>query len=438
MKSTTNKAFEKAQAKIQNVMIPVATKMNNNKHLSALKEGLSMTIPFAVIGGIFLILAQPPVDPTKVKATNFFLQFMLSWHSWATANASVLLMPYNLTLGLLAVYAVFGISYSLAEKYEMDRINTALSALFVFLAVSVKISKTGMDMTNLGAAGLFTAIIISLATVDISKLLKSKNIRIRMPEQVPQMVSAPFESLIPTTVNLLLFMGINGLLGLAGTSIPSLMITILTPILKGSNTLPAILLLSLVTNLLWFFGIHGDNVTSPITTPIITANIALNAAAVAAGKAMPAVLAGSFMTIYGGWCTFPALLLAIFVVTKSVRLKSLAKISLAPDLFNINEPLVFGIPTVMNISLFVPLCILPLINLVVAYFATTVGLVGKFYILAPWTTPGFIGAFLSTMDWRAAVLWFVLYALDFVFWIPFLKSYDTLLLKEESMPAEDS
>jgi cellobiose PTS system EIIC component len=427
-----NYTLNKFQVNLQHFMGPVAEKMNGNNHLSALKEGLSMTIPLIIVGSIFLIIAQPPVDATKVQATNIFLRFLLKWHSWAVANKSVLLLPYNLTLGLLAVYAVVGISYSLAEKYNMDRINTALSALFVFLAVSVKIDKVNLDMTNLGAAGLFTAIIVGLVTVDINHFLLKKNLKIKMPEQVPAMVSAPFEALIPTSVNLLIFMAINGLLSFAGTSIPGLMITLLRPILWGANTLPAILLLTFITSFLWFFGIHGDNVTSPIVMPIITANVALNAAAVAAGKPMTAILSGYFMSIFGGWCTCPAMLISFFMVAKSVRLKSLSKVGLVPDLFNINEPFVFGTPLVMNISLMIPELLLPLLNITIAYFATAANLVGHFYILAPWTVPGIIGAFLCSMDWRASVLWVILCAIDVIVWIPFVKSYDILLQKEES------
>lgn len=436
METKNNNIVSKIESKVQNTMLPIAMKIDKQRHISAVKEGLSMTIPFTIIGGMFLILAQPPIDPTKVKGTNFFLQFMLSWHAWAAANQDIIMLPYNLTLGLLALYAVVGISYSLASKYKMDKINTSLASLFTFLVVSVKFVKGKMVTDNLGAAGLFTAILIGLLTVEISKLLKEKNIRINMPEQVPKMVSAPFESLIPTVVNIIVFMGINGLLGLAGTSIPNIMVSILTPILKASNSLPTILLLTFITLVLWFFGIHGDNVTSPIMTPITTANIALNAAAVAAGKPMKAILSGQFITVYGEWITFPAMLLSMFLVSKSIRLKSLAKAAVAPDIFNINEPLVFGVPTVMNIQLVVPYVFLPLINLTVAYYATVLGMVGKFYILAPWTTPAVIAAFLSTMDWKAPVLWILLFAFDTVVWVVFMKGYDKLLLKQENQSAE--
>lgn len=423
--------MKKLQENVQAKMIPIAMKIDNQRHISALKGGLAMTIPVTVIGGIFLILASPPVNPKTMHATNIFFKFLLAWFAWATKNSATLMLPYQMTMGILGVYSVLGIAYFLAESYELNKINTAFCSFCIFLVVSVKVDGVKIDMSNLGAPGIFTAIVVGFLSVEITRLLRDKNISIKMPPQVPPMVAAPFEVLIPLVVNLLVFIGINGLLSLGGMSIPTLMGSILRPLLKASDSLPVILLLAFVARFLWFFGIHGDNIIGPLTSPISTANVTSNAAAVAAGKVPTAIFSGNFLNVYGAYCMLPALVIAMLIFSKSIRLKTLGKAAIVPDTFNINEPLTFGIPIVTNIALILPYLFIPLINLTIAYYATSWGLIGKFYILAPWTTPGVINAFLSSMDWRASVLYILLFLLDFIIWIPFIKSYDGLLLKRE-------
>ncbi|MFW5686636.1 MAG: PTS sugar transporter subunit IIC [Halanaerobium sp.] len=423
--------IEKIQHMAQEKVVPMAKKLNDQRHLTAIKTGLTMVIPFTVIGGIFLILAAPPIDPNMIEGTNFFFRFLLAWSSWAGNNYSFLIKPYQLTMGLLSIYAVVGISYVLAGKYKLNKINTSLGSLLIFLSVSVSFVDGNLTTGYLGAKGLFTAILIALLSVEITRFLDEKNIKIKLPDEVPPMVTAPFEALIPVLVNILVFMLINSGLGMFGTDIPRLMETILAPALQGADTLPTIIMIAILTRLLWFFGIHGNSIANAVILPILTANVTANAEAVASGAEPTAIFAGYFLTLFGAWAMLPALVLTLLVFAKSKKLKVLSKTALITSVFNINEPLTFGIPIVTNVFLFIPYVFLPAINVTIAYIITNLGAVGKFYIQVPFTTPGPISAFLATMDWKAPILYIALVALNFVLWIPFVKTYDSVVVKEE-------
>ncbi|AEE91779.1 PTS system, lactose/cellobiose family IIC subunit [Tepidanaerobacter acetatoxydans Re1] len=424
----TKNFFDKFQA----VLARLAEKLDKNRYISAMKNGLTLVVPATIVGGLFLILAQPPVDPEIIAPSNFFFQLLLAWKTWSVKNAAILILPYNLTMGLLGVYAALGIAYVLAKEYEMDPINSALSSVIIFLVASASFDKSGnLIIENLSAAGLFTAIIIGLVSVEVARLMEEKNMTIKLPEQVPPMVAAPFKSLIPLIVNILLFMGINGLLGLVGTSLPNLVSSILKPILRASDSLGIVLFFCFLSRLMWFFGIHGDNVLNAVLIPITTLNLTQNAALVAAGKQPTAILSGNFITLFGAWCMLPALTLVLLTIPKSAHLKAIGKVAVIPDIFNINEPITFGLPVVANVSIVIPYIGIPMINVLIAYIASTAGLIGRVYLSLPFTTPAILQAFLSTMDWRASVLYVILLALDIIIWIPFIKGYDKMLLKEE-------
>ncbi|NLM65675.1 MAG: PTS sugar transporter subunit IIC, partial [Enterococcus sp.] len=228
--------------KITNVLLPVANTLNNQKHISALKKGMMVTVPITIIGALFLVLAQPPVDETTMQATNLFFRLMLAWKGWAVANQAVLLMPYYLTIGGLSIYTSFAISYFLAKEYNLDPINSGMQGLLTFLTVAVVPTIVdGVVMfpsTFLDAKGMFTAIIVGLLSVEITHLLDKYDIKVKMPESVPPMVSAPFEIMISIGVNIVFFMLVNqGLIALTGSGIVTIVQTILAPFLSASGAL---------------------------------------------------------------------------------------------------------------------------------------------------------------------------------------------------------
>lgn len=420
---------------VQAKVAPIAGKISNQKYLAAIRDGMTAIIPVTIIGGIAAIISSPPV-PTNLKATNFFYAFLLAWQKWATANTSILTIPYNLTMGLLGLYTVIAIAYYMTRYYKMNLITNEISAILAFLIVAapplaIK-NITYLPAANLGATGMFAGIIIAILAVEINRLFISHNISIKLPKSVPPNVAAPFEVLIPMIVTTFgLFILNTWCVNMTHNDLASVIYLLFTPFTNLTGSLPVILLIAFLATTLWFFGIHGNNMVGAIVTPITTLNIALNLKQYNAGQPMTHIFAGSFYSVFGGWITYTAFLICMIIFAKSARLKALWKVALPGTMFNINEPLIFGIPTVLNIYFYIPIVIAEIINLSIAYFLMQANIVGKFYIMAPWSTPGIIQVFLSSMDWKNCVLWVALLILDIFICAPFLRVYDAQLVKEE-------
>lgn len=432
-----NSYMDRFIEKLGDILLPIANKLNNQKHISALKNGMLVTVPITIIGALFLVLAQPPVNQDTLKGTNLFFKFMGIWSEWATNYQNILLMPYYLTIGALSLYTVFAISYFLAREYKLHPLNSGMQGLLVFLTIAVVPTTIDGNLyfpaTFLDAKGMFTAIIVGLSTVEITRLLEKYNIKIKMPEAVPPMVSAPFEIMIPIGVNIVIFLIINqSLILFTGSGLVLIVQTILSPFLSASGSLGSIMFINFLMTTFWFLGIHGASVVGAIVTPITTANFAENAAAYQAGTTIPHIFAGAYNSFFGGWITYPALLFCILFLAKSAQLKSLSRAAVVPNIFNINEPLIFGLPIVMNIIIIIPTYICTALNIAVSYILMSNGVIGKFIINIPWTTPGPIGVFLSTLDWKATVLWFILFIVDFLICIPFVKSYDKQIKMQDN------
>lgn len=429
-----NESSNKFQDWMERTLLPIGSKISSQRHLAAVRDGMTVLIPLTIIGGFACLLAVPPVPAGVTESTNILYGFLLAWQAWANSIKSYLMIPYQLTIGSLSVYVVASIAYNLAKSYGMNGLNNLVSALLVFLVVcgGVNLETGTITLSVLGAGYMFGGIIISILVVEINRFFISHNITIKMPESVPSNVAAPFNVLIPLIFNVVFFSIINGVItGLTGAGLTSLVFTIFQPLIKATGSLPSVLLISTIAQMFWFFGIHGDNMVSAIVTPITTAALAENMAAYTAGQPLPFIYAGSVSNIFGGWMTFTAIQILMLTVCKSKQLTSLVKVSLVPSCFNINEPGVFGIPTVLNVYLLIPVTICRLLNFTTYYICASMGLVGKFFVTLPFTVPGPIAAFLATMDWKNIILWVVLLVADYFIVLPFMKTYDKTLCEAE-------
>lgn len=422
---------------VQQKVAPIAGKISNEKYLAAIRDGMTAIIPVTIIGGIAAIISSPPV-PNAVKDTNFISSFLISWRNWATVNAAILTIPYNLTMGLLGLYIVIAIAYYLTQYYKMNLITNEITAILAFLIIAsppIAIKNIiYLPAKNLGAVGMFAGIVVAIITVEVNRLFISNHISIKLPSSVPPNVAAPFEVLLPMLViTFVLFILNNWCVNFTHNDIASVIYLLFTPFTNLTGSLPVVLLIAFTATTLWFFGIHGNNMLGAIVTPITTLNVALNLKQYNAGQPMTHIFAGSFYSVFGGWITYTAFIIAMILFAKSVRLKTLWKIGLPGNLFNINEPLIFGIPTVLNLYFYIPIVISEIINLTIAYLLMQYNILGKFYVMVPWSTPGFIQVFLASMDWKNCILWIGLLILDIFICTPFLKLYDRELIKEESI-----
>lgn len=425
--------MDKFQAIMERTIVPIGMKISQQKYLAAIRDGMTVMIPITIIGGFACLLAVPPA-PVGLTGGNIFADFLLAWQAWAAANASVLMVPYHMTIGIISVFVVCGVAYQLAQTYKMDGVNNMLCALLVFLCVSdaVDLETASISIAKLGASYMFGAMMIGLLVVEINHQCIKHNVSIKLPASVPPNVAAPFNVLIPMTLSVVGFTLLNVLCtAVTGAGITSLVYTVFQPLLSATGSLPSVLLINVVMTTFWFFGIHGANMVSVVTSPITTAALAANLEAYQSGQPLPFIFSGAVNSVFGNWITYFAILLVVLFFCKSSQLKSVAKVASVPCVFNINEPMIFGMPTVLNVFTYVPLLICSIINFSAYYLLADAGILGRFYITLPFTVPGPLQAFLATMDPKTIVLYFVLLAVDVMVCLPFIKAYDKTLVEAE-------
>lgn len=401
-------------------------KLAEQRHLRAIRDGIVATLPIIIVGSFFMILAFPPL-PANWGITK-----------WAAENIFKILLPYRLTMYIMSLYASWGIGYSLARSYDLDGVSGGNLSVVAFLMTILPSVVDGMGfvlpMANLGGAGMFVAIITSIFAVEVMRILYKSKFKITMPEQVPESVARSFEALTPTAVVVIIMTIISVVLefnwhGFIGK--------IMAPLVYSSDSLPGILIPVILITLFWSTGIHGVSVVGSIARPIWTVLLDANTVAAAEGaKILPHIgpepFFQWFIWIGGSGATIGLVLLLAFAA-KSKYAKTLGRTALAPGIFNINEPIIFGAPIVLNPTLIIPFILAPVVNAIVAYVAMALNIVSRPSIIPPWTLPGPIGAYLATGgDWKAAVLNIVCIIIAVVIYFPFFKMYDNKQLELEN------
>lgn len=441
MKSS-NATTQKMQKFMVEKVAPISNRISNEPHLAALRDGLVNLVPYTVLGGFSTLIASPPVDPKLIKPSNWFFKLLLGWYYWEKANSKALLIPYNLSIGIISVYVVLGVAYQLAKHYKLAAFPTSLISLMSFLSISSTLApdKTGqwhIALSDLSSNSMFAAIIVALVSVQITHFMNKHKMTIKLPSSVPPNVTAPFEALLPLVFNILFWIILDSLSKtMFNVGLSNLIFKLFEPILHVGASLPAMMFLSELALIFWFFGIHGDNMIGAVITPIVTANIAQNMQEYAAGKQITNIFANNFHFIFGEAVVYCAILWSMLIFAKSPQLHTLSRFALPANLFNINEPQVFGIPTVMNLLTFIPSFICLFLDLPIAYFATKFNLMNKTVLSLPWTMPAPLYAIISTLDWRAGLVWLIEFFLDLAIMIPFMKMYDNQLIEEDKMSSK--
>jgi len=407
----------------KNLAGPMA-RLSEQRHLLAIRDGVISALPFIIVGSFFLIAAFPPVPEKWAIAV------------WAKEHIAQILIPYRLTMFIMSLYISFGIGHNLAKSYGLDPLSGGQMAAGALLLTIIPQAIDGswyLPMTYLGGQGLFGTMIVSILAVEILRFFKTKNLTIKMPEQVPQSVYRSFESLFPVAFLILLMTLISVVFHL---DIHELIGKAIEPIVKVGDSLFGVLIPVFLTAFFWAFGIHGDSIVGTVARPVWEVYIAKNAEAVASGaQHLPHIAPEPFFQWFvsiGGTGATIGLVLAVLIFGRSKYLRTVAKASFFPGLFNINEPVIFGMPIVLNPLLMIPFVIIPIVNAVIAYVVMSIGWVSPPYVLAPWTLPGPIGSFLATGgDLGAVVLNIVNIAIALLIYMPFMKVYDRQMLKAE-------
>lgn len=422
-------------AKLDEKLSPLGAKLGNQRHLRAISAGMMMPLALIVVGALFLIIANPPINPDLVDASNAnsFIKFLLNWKGFATENYNLLTAPFNMTMGIFGLLSAFGISYSLAKDYKLNAPIVGLISTSVFLMIAAPAIEGGISTQYLGADGLFVAIIISLLSVEITNFIESKGMKMKFPDSVPPAVTAFVNSILPVLFNIIILYGLNIILvSTLGKSMPEAIMSMLTPALAVVDNIWGFLLIVTFGNILWFFGVNGTSIIFPILFSLGIANTGINSELVNTGSDPTALMNLQMfrIAILGGAGNTLGLVL-LMCRSKSVHLKSLGRLSVVPGICGINEPIIFGGPIVFNPILAIPFIVTPIVTCSLTYLAQKIGFITAGYIVDPSFTPFFAQAYLSSLDIKNVLFVFLLIPISMVIYYPFFKVFEKNILKNE-------
>lgn len=410
--------LEKISIWIEQKVAPPLVKFGNQRHMAAIRSAMIRIIPLIIVGSIPLIFTSLPFE----TLANFFAPM-----------APALNILNGMTMGFMSLFLAVSLGAEFAKMYKMEPITVAMVSLACFLITAAPIEEGAMSVGNFGGGGMFTVFITTIIVAEFMRFCRDKNIGIKMPEQVPETISASFSALVPMAILMVFFWVISVVLKFDITAILS---NIISPLMSLTDTWYAVVICTLFLTALWFVGIHGGSFTVwGVLYPFLVAGIAENAAAHAAGEEMVRVFTEPFVFnwIMVGGVGFTLPLIVIFWKSKSIRLREVSRVELAPGLFNINEPFVFGIPIVLNPILLIPFVGISIFAGMYGYILTRLGIISTTFVQTPWSIPPLIGPYLSTGgDWRAVVAQAILIVLVGIMWYPFAKLWEKKCIEEES------
>jgi PTS system cellobiose-specific IIC component len=432
---------------INQKILPPIMKFVNTRAIKALKDGMVLSLPFIMVGSVFLLLASFPIP----AVANWMNRTGLTPY-WNQA--------YNATFGIVAVFAVVGIAYRWAKNEHVEGLPAGMTAFVGFLIIMnpttpvkdgaktvISAAKAPnlligfIDRTWLGGQGMIAAIIVGLITGWIYTWFVKKKIIIKLPDQVPPAVANSFVALIPSAVLtvwwLLVYIFFDKV---AHTTLTQwIYTTIQTPLQGVTDSFGGILLLTSLVPFFWFFGVHGSVLVGGIAGPILGANALENAAifkklgyvdAAHGGHIVIQGLFDQFSTVTGAGITIGLVVFMTFMA-KSTQLKSIGKLALVPGIFNINEPVLFGLPIVMNPMLAIPFFIMPPLSAGSTYLLIKAGILPYLNgVQVPWTTPPVVSGFLIG-GWKVAIWQAMILVVSFFVYLPFIRSYDKMLYEKE-------
>lgn len=413
--------------KLQNVLLSISSKVETNKYLGSIKEAFTMFVPFIIVGSFGSMLN------ILVSGANGLAQ----WVPWLS-NLSPAFTAINfVTISCMSLPIAFLIGYKLAEKENLPQLESGLIGLLSYLAVCPNTISTvveglkdpvvvnGLGAGVIGAQGLFVSMIMSMVAVKFFGLLTNIDaIKIKMPDSVPTGIARSFNILIPIFIIITAF-SVGGCLfnTFTGNYLNVWIYSIIQlPLQALANTTGGILVLALVNQLFWFLGIHGGMVIEGVRGPLSAAGLAENISAVQAGGVATNILTRGFWTsfvVVGGGGITLSLLIAIFIFSKREDHKSIAKFSLIPGICGINEPVVFGLPLILNPIFAIPFILNSVIAAFIAVVATNIGFLTCGVLDCPPGLPVFVTGFIS-YGIHGIIVQAIILIVTFIIWVPFV------------------
>ena len=440
-------------ARCERILMPMAGTLGQQPHLNAIRDGVVGALPLVLIGSLFMLAAQPPVGPETMAK---YYAVMVN----GKPLVPTLLTTFRILVGLIGIFVAFGVSQSLARRYQLDTLSAGLLAVAALLLINgiqtlQMITPLGLEQlpkgiapvmpegmaqyvqsgrfigfSNLGSGGLFLAIILGLLVPEVQRLARKFKLEITMPAGVPPAVGRSFSALIP---GLIIIVPLWTLVHLFGVDLFAVVNNVIAePIAAmskpGAAGFMVMLVIVLIDSVLWLFGVHAVAILAPMAA-IWLANITMNGEQ---GTHYLNTREAFQFYIWLGGSGVTIVLPYLMLRARSVSLRAIAKVSAVPALFNINEPLIFGVPVMMNATLAIPFLLAPIVTLTTTVLATSSGLVPVPSLVVPWTLPGPIGAFLATQgSYAAATLSLVNIALAALIYWPFVRALDRRMAREE-------
>ena len=392
--------------------------------LASIRDGFVALMPLIIVGALVLVVLQFPLC-FRDEAACYFESVLPENISGSLWNV------FSVTFGLLSLYVVLSVSYSLSRRRGLDPLMPVFFAFMSYILVASPGLPGGEPGTFLDNSGMFTAIVISVISVEVYNFFMKRGMVIKMPDGVPPAITSAFAALVPGAVLAFGWWLIRFVLNF---DLAAGLFQVLSAVVPAASTYVAAAVAETFHAFLWTMGIHGDLTIGIALEPVWQANLAANAQAVAAGMEPTAIytyIFRSFVVPGGSGATLP--LAIYFTRSKSERLRRVGWLGVWPGIFNINEPITFGAPVIFNPVLAIPFIVITFINTTVAYFATSAGLVNATYIAAPWTLPTPILMFLATgYDWRAIILAILVeFVIPGIIWFPAFKAWEKQVMQKE-------
>ena len=409
----TNKFLNRLTLWVEEKIAPKVTKFTENRYVSALRQAFLDTIPIMMIGSIFLIILYFPIP---------------AWMDFVAKISSQLSVMISYTFGLIGLVVAFSIAYRLSQNLGIDPLPTSIYSIVGMLILSPPVDNS-IPMEFLGGTGLFTALIVGFFSALIMDYFHKHEITIKMPKEVPVGIVNTFSSILPGLLILSVIWLVRVVLNF---EMNSFILGLLEPLVIAGDSLLALNLEVLINRLAWSVGIHGYTVVQSVVAPFWTMAAAENVAAVAAGQAIPHIGTSMFLdglALWSGTLIWPVVGLLLFSKLHSFR--TLGKLNAPVGIFCIGEPILFGLPIILNPILIIPYIISGIWGATAAWFAVSLGLVTVPYVTIPMITPPILSGYLSTGgDWRSIPLSLVILLVSLIIWFPFIKAWENIRMKE--------
>jgi len=423
--------MERSSAWVERYLVPPLGALASSVYLQAVRDAfIIFTLPLILAGSLFLIVANPPIPALATLIAPY---------------QQDILVPFQLSFGLMALFLSFGVAYSLAQYRRTEAVQPGVLAMVLFLIASLPVGDLtkltfGDVLPYLGGQGLLVGILIGILTTEVVRRFRGSRFTIRLPKSVPPNVTRAFEALVPAILLITLVWGLEWFVSshtfltdgkVQQLTLPILLMRVFQPLVFVQDSYPAALLEIILMMLLWSVGIHGMNVVTAIALPFWLSTLTANATAHGHG-----IVTEPFFHIFahlgGSGATWPPVI--YLLRSRSAQLRTVGKVALGPAIFNINEPVTFGVPMALNPVMMIPFIMVPVTIVTINYFVFSIGLVHVPVVMQPFTVPVGISGFVATGgDFRGSLLQFFDLAVSALIYYPFFKAWERVLVTREEV-----